>query len=312
MLEEYLWVEKFRPKRVADCILPASLKDTFQAFIDQKSIPNLILSGTSGVGKTTVAKAMLEELDCDYITINASLYGNIDTLRNEILNFVSSVSLSGGRKYVILDEADYLNANTTQPALRNFMEEFSKNAGFIFTCNFKNRIIEALHSRCATIDFTMTKAEKPKMAALFFKRACSILSSEGVEFEQPVVAELVQKYFPDWRRVLNELQRYSVNGKIDTGILAVVRDVSLTNLVEMLKGKKYTEVRRWVSDNLDNDQTSLYRRFYDQAAAVMTPDSIPALILLLGKYQYQAAFAADAEINTMAFLTEVLVECTFI
>ena len=220
MNEEFLWVEKYRPKTVEETILPAELKATFQQFVDQKNIPNLILSGTAGVGKTTIARAMLEQLECDYIVVNGSMNGNIDTLRNEILSFASSVSLSGGRKYVILDEADYLNANSTQPALRNFMEEFSRNCGFILTCNFKNRIIEPLHSRCSVIDFKLSKSISTKLATQFFKRVEKILSGEGVDFDRAVVAELITKYFPDWRRVLNELQRYSATGKIDSGIFA--------------------------------------------------------------------------------------------
>ena len=218
MLDQYLWVERYRPKKIADTILPIDLKQTFQAFVDQKNIPNMILSGSAGVGKTTVARAMLEELGCDYIIINGSMNGNIDTLRNDILNFASAVSFSGGRKYVILDEADYLNPNSTQPALRNFMEEFAKNCGFILTCNFKNKIIEPLHSRCPVIDFRITKKEMPKLAAQFFKRAISILDENGVTHDKQVVAAVIEKHFPDWRRVLNELQRYSATGSIDSEI----------------------------------------------------------------------------------------------
>ena len=219
MREDFLWVEKYRPKTVEDTILPVDLKRTFQNFVDQGNIPNLILAGSAGVGKTTIARAMLEQLGCDYIVINGSMNGNIDTLRNEILSFASSMSFSGGRKYVILDEADYLNANSTQPALRNFMEEFSKNCGFILTCNFRNRIIDPLHSRCSVIDFKIGKADMAKLAAQFFKRVITILDSENVKYEQQVVAEVINKHFPDWRRVLNELQRYSATGAIDTGLL---------------------------------------------------------------------------------------------
>ena len=258
MLEEFLWVEKYRPKTIEEVILPVELKQTFQQFVDQKNIPNLILSGSSGVGKTTVARAMLEQLGCDYIIINGSMNGNIDTLRNEILNFASSVSLSGGRKYVILDEADYLNPNSTQPALRNFMEEFSKNCGFILTCNFKNRIIEPLHSRCSVIDFKITKKDMAKLANHFFKRVHNILEIENVEFDKQVVAEIIQKFFPDWRRVINELQRYSATGKIDSGILTNLQQTSIKELIDMIKDKNYTNMRKWVKNNLDTDVNDLY------------------------------------------------------
>ena len=253
-MDNFLWVEKYRPRTIAETVLPASLKATFQQFVDQKNIPNLLLSGPAGVGKTTVARAMLEELECDYIVINGSMNGNIDTLRNEILNFASSVSFTGGRKYVILDEADYLNANSTQPALRNFMEEFSANCGFILTCNFKNRIIAPLHSRCSVVDFAVGKEDRPKMAAQFMKRALDILQREGVEFDKAVVATLIQKHFPDWRRVLNELQRYSSTGKIDSGILADLRETSIADLVQLMRDKNYTGMRKWVAENIDQDQ----------------------------------------------------------
>ena len=235
--DDFLWVEKYRPKSINNAILPTNLKATFQQFVDQQNIPNLILTGRAGVGKTTVARAMLEELQCDYIIINGSMNGNIDTLRNEIRDFASSVSFSGGRKYVILDEADYLNPNSTQPALRNFMEEYSKNCGFILTCNFKNRIIEPLHSRCSVIEFKIETEEKPKMASQFFKRVCNILKDEGIEFEPKVIVEVITKFFPDWRRVLNELQRYSATGRIDSGILVNFSEENLKALVELLKTK---------------------------------------------------------------------------
>ena len=240
MREEYLCVEKYRPKTIDDCILPNDLKETFQTFVNQKNVPNLLLSGGPGVGKTSVAKAMLDELDSDYLTINGSLSGNIDTLRNDIMQFASSVSFSGGRKYVILDEADYLNPQSTQPALRNFMEEFSKNCGFILTCNFKNRIIEPLHSRCSVIDFKIPSKSKPKIAAQFFKRICKILAENHITYDEQVVAELVQKHFPDWRRVLNELQRYSVSGSIDTGLLVNITDDNFKSLISFLKEKIFT------------------------------------------------------------------------
>jgi len=311
MREEFLWVEKYRPKTIEETILPIELKAVFQQFVDQQNIPNLILSGSAGVGKTTVARAMLEQLGCDYIVINGSMNGNIDTLRNEILNFASSVSLSGGRKYVILDEADYLNANSTQPALRNFMEEFSRNCGFILTCNFKNRIIEPLHSRCSVIDFKIGKKEMAKLAMQFMKRVSNILNSENIEFDKAVVAEVIQKHFPDWRRVLNELQRYSATGKIDSGILANLQQVSIKELVSMLKEKNFSGLRKWVGENLDNDQNSIFRQLYDTASEFLPPTDVAQLVLILGKYQYQAAFVADQEINLMACLTEIMINLEF-
>lgn len=312
MLEEFLWVEKYRPKTIADTILPESLKSTFQEFVNQKNIPNLILNGPAGCGKTTVARAMLEELDCDYIIINGSMNGNIDTLRNEIKNFASAVSLSGGRKYVILDEADYLNANSTQPALRNFMEEFSKNCGFILTCNFKNRIIEPLQSRCSVIDFKISKKDLPELAAQFMKRVCTILTTENIEFDKPSVAEVLKKHFPDWRRVLNELQRYSATGKIDSGILVNMQEISLKSLIDFLKSKDYTNMRKWVGENIDNDADIIYRKIFDQANQYIAKSSVPLIVLLIGKYQYQHAFAADSEINLVCCLTEIMMEAEWL
>jgi DNA polymerase III delta prime subunit len=309
--DDFLWVEKYRPSTVSETILPSDLKSTFQKFVDQNNIPNLILDGSQGVGKTTIAKAMLEELGCDYIIINGSLNGNIDTLRNEIMNFASSISLMGGRKYVILDEADYLNANSTQPALRNFMEEFSKNCGFILTCNFLNRLIKPLHSRCSVIHFKIAKKDMPKLASQFFERTKTILEAESVEYDPKVVAEVITKHFPDWRRVLNELQRYSAAGKIDSGILANLQEVSLKELVNHMKEKNFTEVRKWIGQNSDNDQVSIYRNFYDNASMYFKTHSIPQLILVLGKYQYQAAFSADPEINLASAMVEVMCECEF-
>lgn len=312
MNEEFLWVEKYRPKTIEDTILPVELKSVFQQFVDQKNIPNLILSGSAGVGKTTVARAMLEELGCDYIVINGSMNGNIDTLRNEILNFASSVSLSGGRKYVILDEADYLNANSTQPALRNFMEEFSRNCGFILTCNFKNRIIEPLHSRCSVVDFKISKNDMAKLAVQFLKRVEGILTTEKVEYDKATVAQVIQKHFPDWRRVLNELQRYSATGKIDSGILTNLKEVSLKELIKMLKNREFTGIRQWVGENLDNDQDVIFRNLYDTCSEFLKDKQNEAqLVLLLAKYQYQSAFVADQEINLMACLTEMMIDLEY-
>jgi DNA polymerase III delta prime subunit len=312
MKDDFLWVEKYRPHKIEDCILPESLKSTFSEFVKQGSIPNLLLAGSQGTGKTTVARAMCEELGVDYIEINGSMNGGIDTLRTEIKNFASTISFTGTRKMVILDEADYLNAQSTQPALRNFMEEFSKNCGFILTCNFKNRIIEPLHSRCSVIEFKIPSSQKPKLAAQFHKRACGILEQEGIEFDKAVVAEVVTKHFPDWRRVLNELQRYSVTGKIDSGILANLGEENFKGLVDLLKNKRFNDMRKWVSENLDTEPTAFFRKFYDMASTYMKPNSIPQLVLLLGRYQYQSAFVADQEINTVAFLTEVMVEAEWV
>jgi DNA polymerase III delta prime subunit len=305
--QEYLWVEKYRPRTIDDCVLPEDLKSTFKQFVTNGEIPNLLLTGSAGVGKTTVARAMLEQIGADYIVVNGSMNGNIDTLRNEILNFASSVSFSGGRKYVILDEADYLNANSTQPALRNFMEEFSRNCGFILTCNFKNRIIEPLHSRCSVVEFKINKNDLPKLAVQFFKRVTNILEKENVGYDKGVVAELIQKHLPDWRRVLNELQRYSINGTIDTGIFINLGEENFKTLVGYVKNRNFTEMRKWVGENSDTDHTSMFRKFYDQAYNLVKPNSIPELVILISKYQYQAAFVADQEINMAAFLTEAMV-----
>lgn len=309
MREDFLWVEKYRPQTVAQTILPTELKTTFQTFVDQGNVPNMILSGTAGVGKTTIAKAMLEELGCDYIVINGSMNGNIDTLRTEIKNFASSVSFSGGRKYVILDEADYLNPQSTQPALRNFMEEYSKNCGFILTCNFLNRIIEPLHSRCSVVEFKLPKDERTAMAAEMYKRSKEILENENIEFDNKVVAEVVKKFFPDNRRVLNELQRYSVTGKIDAGILVNFAEVNIKSLMEAMKAKEFSTVRKWVAQNVDGDTSqSIFRQIYDTASEYIAPKSIPMLVVTIADYQYKSAFVADHEINLMAMLTELMVE----
>lgn len=311
MRKDFLWVEAYRPHTIADTVLPPNLQATFQQFVDDQSIPNLLLTGRAGVGKTTVARAMLDQLDADYIVINGSMHGNIDTLRTDILNFASTVSFSGGRKYVILDEADYLNPNSTQPALRNFMEEYSKNCGFILTCNFKNKLIDPLISRCSVIEFSIPKEDKPKLAMRFYKRVMEILKKESVEAEPKAVAGVIEKHFPDWRRVLNELQRYSATGKIDVGILTNLQEDSFKQLVGFLKNKEFSNVRKWVGENSDIDTTTFFRKFYDQASDLMDSPSIAQLVLILAKYQYQSAFVADHEINIAACMTEIMVECTF-
>lgn len=308
MREDFLWVEKYRPKKITDAILPKQLKETFQKFVDDQQIPNLLLTGRAGIGKTTVARAMLDQLECDYIVINGSLHGNIDTLRNEIMTFASSISFTGGRKYVILDEADYLNANSTQPALRNFIEEYSKNCGFILTCNFRNKLIEPLQSRCSVVEFKIAKEEKASLAAQFFKRVTSILQKEQVDFEPKVVAEVISKHFPDFRRVLNELQRYSAVGKIDTGILSNLEEDNFKTLIQYMKNKEFTNVRKWVGENSDIEPVVLFRKLYDNASTVLADNSSVAhLVTILANYQYKSAFVVDQEINTTACMAEIMV-----
>jgi DNA polymerase III delta prime subunit len=309
-MEHLLWVEKYRPKTIEDCILPDAIKSTFQEYVNRKEIPNLLLAGTAGVGKTTIAKALCNEVGCDYIVINGSDESGIDVLRNKIKNYASSVSLAGGRKVVIIDEADYLNPNSTQPALRGAIEEFSSNCSFIFTCNFKNRIIDPIHSRCSVVDFKIN-GSKAKMAAAFFKRCEWILEQEHITYDKEVVAAVITKHFPDNRRVLNELQRYSVSGTIDKGILSNVADIQLGALVSALKQKDFASTRKWVTNNLDNDPVKIYRKLYDTLYESLKPNSVPQLVLILAKYQYQAAFVADHEINMVACLTEIMVDCSF-
>jgi DNA polymerase III delta prime subunit len=309
-MEQMLWTEMFRPQTVQECILPDRLKKPFQEYVNQKTIPNLLLAGGPGVGKTTVAKAMCKEIGCDFLVINGSDESGIDTFRTKIKNYASSMSLSGGRKVIIIDEADYLNPNSTQPALRNAIEEFAANCSFIFTCNYKNRIIEPLHSRCAVIDFSLKNGEKAKMAGQFFKRIQTILQSEKVDYDEPVVAELVKKHFPDFRRVLNELQRYSQFGKIDTGILAQISEVSINEVVRFIASKDFASIRKWVGSN-DIDSNTLFRKLYDSLYDVLKPASVPQAVLILADYQYKAAFVADQEINIVACLTELMVDCEF-
>jgi len=292
MLEKLLWVEAYRPQTISDCILPERLKKPFQEYVNQKNIPNLILSGGAGVGKTTVAKALCEEVGCDYMVINGSDESGIDVFRNKIKTYASSMSFSGGRKVIIIDEADYLNPNSTQPALRNAIEEFSDNCSFIFTCNFKQRIIDPLHSRCAVIDFALKGNEKTQMAGQFFKRLQSILKNESVEYDDKVLVELVKKHFPDFRRTINELQRYSKFGKIDINILTQLGDVAIGEIVKFLKEKDFRSIRSWVASN-DVDPTTLYRKLYDALYEVLQPQSIPQAVIILADYQYKQAFVAN-------------------
>jgi DNA polymerase III delta prime subunit len=309
-MDHLLWTEKYRPQSIEGCILPERLKKPFQEYVNQKNIPNLLLHGGAGVGKTTVAKAMCNEIGCDFMVINGSDESGIDTFRVKIKNYASSMSFAGGRKVIIIDEADYLNPNSTQPALRNAIEEFAGNCSFIFTCNYKNRIIEPLHSRCAVIDFGLKNGEKAKMASAFFKRIQSILQSESVDYEDKVIAELVKKHFPDFRRIINELQRYSQLGKIDTGILAQISDVSITEIVKHLREKDFSSIRKWAATT-EIDASTLFRKLYDALYDVMKPQSIPKAVLILADYQYKQAFVVDQEINLVACLTELMVECDF-
>tara|TARA_Y100000593_G_scaffold72983_1_gene134064 strand:+ start:941 stop:1879 length:939 start_codon:yes stop_codon:yes gene_type:complete len=311
MREEFLWVEKYRPKTIDECILPKGLKKTFQELVSNEEIPNLLLCGSAGIGKTTVARAVCEQLECDYILINASEASGIDTLRTKIKDFASTVSLSGGTKVVILDEADYLNPQSTQPALRGFIEEFSGNCRFIFTCNFANRIISPIHSRCSVVEFKIPRGIAPQIAAAFMKRTQNILEQENIKYKLPVIVDVITKYLPDWRRVLNELQRYSASGEIDEGILEEISDERIKGLCEHLKNKKYGKMRRWVVDNLDSDPVLLYRKIYDVLHRTLTDDSIPLSVITIADYSYKSAFVADQEINMVACLTDIMANCEF-
>lgn len=311
MSVDFLWVEKYRPKTVSDIVLPQSLKQTFQKIVASKELPNMLFTGTAGLGKTTVARALCNELGCDYILINGSEEGNIDTLRTKIKQFASSVSLQGGYKVVILDEADYLNPQSTQPALRGFIEEFSKNCRFILTCNFKNRIIEPLHSRCGVYEFNTSKKSMIELCESFMARCKTILDNEKVEHDTKPVAELIMKFAPDWRRVLNELQRYSINGKIDSGIVSNLQDKNFDDLFSHLKNKNFKSMRSWVVNNIDTDASAIFRAIYDRMTDKVAPQSIPQLVLLLADYQYKNAFVADHELNVVACLTEVMSDVQF-
>jgi len=312
MANDFLWVEKYRPRKVADTILPQNLKDVFQKVVDEGTVPNMLFTGTSGLGKTTIARAICNELDVDYIIINGSEEGNIDTLRGKIKQFASTVSLSGGYKVVILDEADYLNPQSTQPALRGFIEEFSNNCRFILTCNFKNRIIEPLHSRCGVYEFNTSKKDLAGLAAQFMKRMKHILEEEGVSYEEMAVADLIMKFAPDWRRVINECQRYSLTGFIDSGVTKNLTNDNYDELFKLLKEKDFKKMRSWVANNIDTDASAIFRAMYDRALVKVKPESIPQLILILADYQYKNAFVADHELNVVACLTEVMANVEFL
>ena len=309
MNTDFLWVEEYRPKTIDDCILPASLKTLFQSFIDKGEISNMLFSGTPGVGKTTVAKALCEQMNCDWIMINGSEEGGIDVLRNKIKNFASTVSLSGGKKVVILDEADYLNPQSTQPALRGFVEEFHKNCRFILTCNFKNRIIDPLHSRCSIYEFNI--GNKSQMAGAFMQRLQFILDSEEIKYDNQVLAELIMKYIPDWRRVINECQRYGMSGTIDTGILVTLSETSVKDLMGDLKDKNFKGMRKWVTDNMDVESAKIFRMVYDNMITYVEPSSVPQLVLILADYSYKDSFVADHELNVVACMTEIMSQIKF-
>jgi len=309
---EFLWVQKYRPKKISECILPAELKSTFQEYANGERLPSLLLAGGAGVGKTTVAKALCDEVGADWLMINGSMDSGIDVLRTKISSFASTVSFEGAKKVVIIDEADYLPAASTQPALRSFAEEFSKNCTFILTCNYKNRIIPALQSRFTPIEFKIPNSEKAPMAMQFMKRATEILEIEGVEYEKKVLAEIIQRHFPDFRRILNELQRYSVSGRIDSGIFQNLGDESFNELIKAMKDKKYNVVRAWVTQHSDTDSIKLFSDLYHKATLKMNPKSIPEMVVILGKYSYQAAFVADHELNNMACLTEIMMGCEWL
>lgn len=310
-IDHFLWTEKYRPKTIDECILPEDLKETFRQYVQAGQLPNLLLAGTAGVGKTTVARALCSEIGAEYMFINGSEESGIDVLRNKIRQFASTISLTDSKKVVIIDEGEHLNANSTQPALRAFIEEFASNCRFIITCNFKNRVIEPLHSRCAVIDFKIQPADKAEMMKQFAQRIVRILKQENITFDMKVIAQLIQKHYPDFRRIINELQRYSVSGTIDTGIFVNLTEDNYKALWSAMKTKKFNDVRKWVAVNSDIDMAQLYHNLYCKADDFVVPPSLPQLIITLAEYQYRSAFVADQEINTMACLTEIMSGVTF-
>ena len=310
--EDFLWVEKYRPSKISDCVLPSDLQETFSEFVEKGSVPNLILCGGPGSGKTTAAKALCEEVGLDYLMVNGSDEGrNIDTVRTTLTQFCSSVSMTGQRKAIIMDEADYMNPDSVQPALRGFIERFGNNVSFLFTANYRSRIIDPIHSRCAVFDFVIPKNEIKKIAEKYLELCGDILSKENVEYENKVLAELIMKHFPDFRRVLNELQRYSTSGRIDTGILTSLEEVNVGELVSSLRGKKFSDMRKWANSNIDTDTAKIFRKLYDSLSGYLKPQSVPQAVLIIADYQYKSAFVADQEINLVACLTEIMVECEF-
>ena len=313
MSESLLWVEKYRPKSIEDCILPETIKRTLRDVVKLNKIPNMMFTGTSGIGKTTAARAICNETQADYLIINGSDEGRmIDTLRTKLTQFCSTISLSGSRKVVIIDEADYMNADSVQPAMRNFTERFADNCSFIFTCNYKNRIIEPIHSRCAVIDFSLKNGEKQVIAARFMKRVEGILTDESIDYDKEVIAKLVLKHFPDFRRVLNELQRYSTSGEINSGVLANIKEMNLKELIDSLREKNFSKMRQWVVANVDNDPATVYRKIYDELYNVVDKGSIPQAVLTIAEYQYKSAFVADQELKLVACLVELMAECEFV
>ena len=313
MTDSLLWVEGHRPRTINDCILSNKIKNTLSDVVKEEKIPNLMCSGPSGVGKTTAARAICEQTNSDYIVINGSDEGRmIDTLRTKLTQFCSTISLGGGRKVVIIDEADYMNPDSVQPAMRNFIEKFAENCSFIFTCNYKNRIIDPIHSRCAVVDFTLDKKEKPEIAMQFLNRCDQILTEQSIVYDKDVVAALINKHFPDFRRVINELQRYSTSGEINSGILANIGELNLNQLISALREKNFQNMRQWVVTNVDNDPATVYRKIYDKLYEVLEKSSIPQAVLIIADYQYKSAFVADQEVNLVACLVELMAECEFV
>ena len=310
--DDFLWVEKYRPHKISDCVLPSDLQEPFSDFVDQGKVPNLILTGGPGTGKTTAAKALCDETKTDFLMVNGSDEGrSIDIVRTTLNQFCSSVSMTGNRKAIIMDEADYMNADSVQPALRGFIEKFGNNVSFLFTCNYPSRIIDPIHSRCAVFDFSIPLNEKPKLAERYLFLCEEILEKEGIQFERKVLIQLIMKHFPDFRRVLNELQRYSTSGRIDTGILTSLEEVNVGELVGSLKGKKFSDMRKWANSNIDTDTSRIFRKLYDSLNSYLKPQSVPQAVLIIADYQYKSAFVADQEINLVACLTEIMVECEF-